>query len=422
MVLGMNEYLYTLLHLKAIIAEHSILSVGLLLAAGYILGKLFEQIRLPSITGYILAGLLMGDSVSGIITHEMSGSLHILTEIALGIIALTIGGEFSLDKIRRTGVKIITITVFEALFAFAFVTLFLLISGFEFHYALLLGTIAAATDSALTVIIVRDMRARGEFIDYLYGIVAFDDAISVILFSIVFSLITPFLTSIVMQGAALRGVMHAFIEILLSALLGFAGGYILNFTTRKKYKINEILLIAVSTLFIVIALSMAFRLSLLIASMVMGATLINLSSKNRRIFTILEPITPPLFALFFILAGTELNIAVFAGGTTVLYGLIYLVSRFAGKYTGVYFGALITRAPKGVKRYLGFCLFPQAGVAIGLALFLQTSPLLLQGSPEVQQMLVAIVNIILMTVFISELVGPVISRFGIVKGVDIERR
>jgi len=422
MVLGMNEYLYTLLHLKAIIAEHSILSVGLLLAAGYILGKLFEQIRLPSITGYILAGLLMGDSVSGIITHEMSGSLHILTEIALGIIALTIGGEFSLDKIRRTGVKIITITVFEALFAFAFVTLFLLISGFEFHYALLLGTIAAATDSAVTVIIVRDMRARGEFIDYLYGIVAFDDAISVILFSIVFSLITPFLTSIVMQGAALRGVMHAFIEILLSALLGFAGGYILNFTTRKKYKINEILLIAVSTLFIVIALSMAFRLSLLIASMVMGATLINLSSKNRRIFTILEPITPPLFALFFILAGTELNIAVFAGGTTVLYGLIYLVSRFAGKYTGVYFGALITRAPKGVKRYLGFCLFPQAGVAIGLALFLQTSPLLLQGSPEVQQMLVAIVNIILMTVFISELVGPVISRFGIVKGVDIERR
>ena len=422
MVLGMNEYLDTLLHFKVIIAEHSILSVGLLLAAGYILGKLFEQIRLPSITGYILAGLLMGDSVSGIITHEMSGSLHILTEIALGIIALTIGGEFSLDKIRRTGVKIITITVFEALFAFAFVTLFLLISGFEFHYALLLGTIAAATDSAVTVIIVRDMRARGEFIDYLYGIVAFDDAISVILFSIVFSLITPFLTSIVMQGAALRGVMHAFIEILLSALLGFAGGYILNFTTRKKYKINEILLIAVSTLFIVIALSMAFRLSLLIASMVMGATLINLSSKNRRIFTILEPITPPLFALFFILAGTELNIAVFAGGTTVLYGLIYLVSRFAGKYTGVYFGALITRAPKGVKRYLGFCLFPQAGVAIGLALFLQTSPLLLQGSPEVQQMLVAIVNIILMTVFISELVGPVISRFGIVKGVDIERR
>ncbi len=418
----MNEYLDALLHFKVVIAEHAILSVGLLLAAGYILGKLFERIRLPSITGYILAGLLMGESVSGIITHEMSGNLHILTEIALGIIALTIGGEFSLDKIKRTGVKIITITVFEAIGAFVFVTFFLTIAGFGIFYALLLGTIASATAPAATVIIVRELRARGEFIDYLYGVVAFDDAISVILFSIVFSLITPFLTSIVMQGAALRGVMHAFLEIILSALLGFAGGYILSFTTRKKYKVNEILLIAVSTLFIVIALSMAFRLSLLIASMAMGATLINLSLKNRRIFTILEPITPPLFALFFILAGTELNIAVFAGGTTVLYGFVFLVSRFAGKYTGVYLGALITRAPEGAKRYLGFCLFPQAGVAIGLVLFLQTSPLLLQSRPEVQQMLATIVNIILMTVFINELIGPVISRFGIVRGVDIERR
>ena len=191
MVLDMNEYLDALLHFKVIIAEHSILSVGLLLAAGYILGKLFEQIRLPSITGYILAGLLMGESISGIITPEMAGNLHVLTEIALGIIALTIGGEFSLDKIRRTGVKIITITVFEAVGAFVFVAFFLTITGFDIHYALLHGTIASATAPAATVIIVRELRTRGEFIDYLYGVVAFDDAISVILFSIVFSLIPP---------------------------------------------------------------------------------------------------------------------------------------------------------------------------------------------------------------------------------------
>jgi Kef-type K+ transport system membrane component KefB len=192
--------------------------------------------------------------------------------------------------------------------------------------------------------------------------------------------------------------------------------------TRKKYRVNEILLISISALFIVLALTMAFDLSLLIGSMFMGATLINLSPKNRRIFTTLEPVTPPLFALFFILAGAELNIAVFTGGLTLLYGSIYLVSRFAGKYTGVFVGTLATKSPAVVRRYLGFCLFPQAGVAIGLALFLQTSPLLLQSSPEVRQMLLSIVNIILMTVFINELIGPVISRFGIVKGVDIERR
>jgi Kef-type K+ transport system membrane component KefB len=411
-----------LLYFKSIIAQHSILSVGLLLAAGYILGKLFERIRLPSITGYILAGLLMGESISGIVTREMTGHLHILTEIALGVIALTIGGEFSLDKVRRTGVKIITITLFEAVGAFLFVTVFLIIAGLELHYALLLGTIASATAPAATLIIVRELRARGEFIDYLYGVVAFDDAISVILFSVVFSIITPFLTSLAVTTNAFGGVIHAFIEIVLSALLGFAGGCTLHLATRKKYKINEIMLIAVSSLFIVIALSMTFKLSLLIAAMFMGATLINLSAKNRRIFSILEPITPPLFALFFILAGAELNISVFAGGITLLYGFIYLMSRFAGKYTGVFLGALLTRAPTGVRRYLGFCLFPQAGVAIGLALFLQTSPVLQQSSPEIRYMLVSIVNIVLMTVFINELIGPVISRFGILKGVDIARR
>jgi len=409
-------------HFKNIIAEHSILSVGLLLAAGFILGKFFERIRLPSITGYILAGLLMGESISGIVTHEMTGNLHVLTEIALGIIALTIGGEFSLDKIRRTGVKIITITIFEAVGGFVFVSLFLTLAGFGLRYALLLGTIASATAPAATVIIVRELRARGEFIDYLYGVVAFDDAISVILFSIVFSLITPFLASLAIKPSVWKGIIHAFVEIIMSAILGFAGGWILHLTTKKKYKINEITLVAISSLFIVIALSMAFKLSLLIAAMLMGATLINLSSKNRRIFSILEPVTPPLFALFFILAGAELNIAVFAGGVTLVYGFIYLVSRFAGKFAGVFLGALVTRAPEGVRRYLGFCLFPQAGVAIGLALFLQTSPLLLQSSPEVRHMLESIVNIILMTVFINELIGPVISRFGIVKGVDIERR
>ena len=409
-------------HFKIIIAEHSILAVGLLLAAGFILGRLCERIRLPSITGYILAGLIMGESVSGIITHDMSESLHILTEIALGIIALTIGGEFSFDKIRRTGVKIITITVFEALFAFGFVAFILLISGFEFQYALLLGAIAAATDSAATVIIVRDMRVRGEFVDYLYGVVAFDDAIGVVLFSIIIPIVTPFILTTVPAGGVLQGTAFAVIEIAFSAILGFGGGYILSIATKKKYKINEILLISIATLFIVIALSKAFQLSLLITSMAMGATVINLSSKNRRIFTILEPVTPPLFALFFIIAGTELNTAVFAGGTTVLYGLIYLVSRFAGKYVGVYSGALITRSSASIKKYLGLCLFPQAGVAIGLALFLQTSPLLLQASPDARLLITTIINIVLMTVFISELIGPVISRFGIVKGVDIERR
>ncbi len=156
--------------------------------------------------------------------------------------------------------------------------------------------------------------------------------------------------------------------------------------------------------------------------MIMGTVLINLSSQNRRLFLILEPLTPPLFAFFFILAGTELNIDVFAGGIILLYGFIYLTSRFIGKYAGVYCGAVITKAPIKVRRYLGFSLFPQAGVAIGLSLFLQTSPAFSQSSPSTQHMLSTIINIILLTVLINEFIGPLISKFGIVKGLDIDRR
>jgi Kef-type K+ transport system membrane component KefB len=414
----MNDYLSSLLHVKQLIESQALLSVGLLLAAGYVLGKVFERIRIPAITGYIMAGLIMGKSISGIISAEMSQSLNILTEIALGTIALTIGAEFSLEKVRRTGTRVIIITVFEALFAFASVTFFLSITGFGLYYALLLGAIASATAPASTVIIVRELRARGEFVDYLYGVVAFDDAICVILFSVVFAVTAPLLAGIDTGIGVLTGVSHALIEIALSVMLGGAGGVILHHATRKKYRTNEILLIALSTMFIVIAVAIAFSLSLLIANMFMGATLINLSPRNRRIFQILEPVTPPLFALLFILAGTGLDLSVFSGGTTILYGLLYLASRLAGKYAGVYSAALITRAPGRVRRYLGLCLFPQEGVAIGLVLLLQTSPLLQLSGPVVRNTVSIIVNIILMNVFINALIGPVLTRSVLSKGID----
>jgi Kef-type K+ transport system membrane component KefB len=418
----MNEYLSSLAHFRQLMETQTLLSLGLLLAAGYILGKLLERIRIPAITGYIMAGLIMGRSISGIITPEMSESLNILTEIALGIIALTIGAEFSFDKVKRTGAGVIIITLFEALFAFLFVTFFLSITGFGLYYALLLGAIAAATAPASTVIIVRELRARGEFIDYLYGVVAFDDAVCVLLFSVVFSVAAPYLAGIDTGAGVLAGISHAVVEIFLSVFLGCAGGFILHLTTKKKYRTNEILLIALSALFLVIAFSMAFRLSLLIANMVMGSTLVNLSSRNRRIFDILEPVTPPLFALLFIIAGTGLDVSVFTGGTAILYGMLYLVSRFMGKYTGVYSGALIARAPVKIRRYLGLCLFPQEGVALGLALLIQTSPLLQLGGPTVQNTITIIINIILMNVFINALIGPLLTRSVLLKGVDTERR
>ena len=391
--------------------QHAILSVGILLLVGYFLGKLFETIRLPAITGYILAGLVLGNSVTGIINAHMGTSLSSITEIALGFIALTIGGEFSIAKIKQTGLPILVLTLFEAIFAYIFVTSFLILFGVTTPIAFLLGAISAATAPAATVVIIRELRARGKFVDYLYGVVAFDDAVCVILFSITFALVSPALTGVAAKGEIFLSIL----ELALSLAIGITGGFLIHMLTIKKYRINEIMLISLSILFLISSLSMIFHLSLLIANMAMGATIVNLSPKNRRIFTIIEPLTPPIFALFFILAGTQLDISIFANGTVVVLGIIYIASRFMGKFSGITLAGTITRVPKKIRTFLGFCLFPQAGVAIGLALFIQTYQISSSSLPELS----IIVNIVLFSVFLNELVGPIISKSGLKRGADL---
>jgi Kef-type K+ transport system membrane component KefB len=402
-------------------SKHIVFNIGLLLIAGYAAGKLAEKITLPAITGCIVVGLLMGESVLNLVSHELNDTLNSITDVALSFIALTIGAEFRIAKLKKVGTSILILTLFEALFAFICVTTILTIIGMNIKYSLILGSISAATAPAATVIIIKELRARGPFIDYLYGVVAFDDAACVILFSVIFSIVSPMLgsTGAVAHSGFLLGLFHAVKDLFLSILIGFAGGVALHLMIRKKYKLNEILIISVSAIFLCTAFAIVFHLSPLIANMVFGAVLVNLSNKNKKVFSVLEPVTPPLFALFFILAGMELNVSVLADGMVVLYGLIYIIARFGGKLTGVYFASKITSAPAEVKKYLGLCLFPQAGVAIGLVLFVETSPVLAQAGPLVRESLDLILNIVLVSVFINELFGPAISRYGIVKGAKL---
>ncbi len=402
--------------------EHVVFSVGILLFVGYFAGQLAEKINLPSITGFIITGLFLGDGVLGVVSHDMAHSLTSVTEIALGLIALTIGGEFSLTKIKKFGSKILVLTIFEALFAFIMVTTAMYLIGISFNFSIILGAVATATAPAATVIVIRQLRARGEFIDHLYGIVAFDDAVCVILFSIVFAIVSPEIAGHVAAGnhsGIFSGIFHAFSEIGFSIVLGTISGFILNLLIKNKYKLNEILIISLGIIFLNISIAIVLKLSLLIANMVLGAVLINLSPKNHKVFRVIEPITPPIFALFFVIAGTELDISVFTQGMVIVYGIVYLVSRFSGKYIGIFTGSMVTKANANIRKFLGFCLFPQAGVAIGLVLLVQTSPVLATAPPVVQEKLIMLVNIILFSVFVNELVGPAISKFGIVKGADL---
>ncbi len=394
-------------------AHHIIFSAGLLLVAGYIFGQLAEKIKLPTITGYILAGVLIGSSGLKMIRHENMEILYILSEITLSFIAVIIGGEFSFSKLKIYGKNIMILTLSQMLFTFFLVSFGLIIIGFSQYIGFILGAISAATAPAATVVIVEKLKARGKFVDYLYGIVALDDAGTVILFSIAFALSGSMIAQTDMH--LFSSILSAFKEIFVSILLGAAGGAIIHLATIKKRNINEIKIISLGVIFIVTSITISLHLSPLIANMTLGMVLINLNKKNARILFSFEPLTPPLYAIFFAIAGAELNLKIFQNKTILFAGFMFILLRFLGKYFGIFFSSSLLKLESNVKKYLGLSLLPQAGVAIGLVLFVQGSPLVAEAGISIKAEISEMTNIILMSVFCNEILGPPLSKFAVTK-------
>ncbi|NCC51836.1 MAG: hypothetical protein EOM20_11540 [Spartobacteria bacterium] len=416
----MQMLIEILIQIRDTFNHHVIFGVGVLLIIGYFVGKLAERVKLPAITGYIVAGLMLGDSVTGIIHTEMTDSLRTVTEVALGIIAITIGSEFSIRKIRRLGKGIIIITLTQLFFTFFAVSGALLLCGKTLPYALLLGAIASATAPAATVVIIQSLRARGDFVDTLYGVVALDDAGCVILFAVVLAWVGSVTGQVAGHAESmLMPLLHAFSEIGLSLLIGLIEGAALHLLTRNNRRTNELLIIVLGGIFVFTAIAISLRLSPLLANMMAGAVIINVSRRSHRVLQVVAPLTPPLYAAFFAIAGTELKLSIIASIPVLLIGAVYVLSRAAGKYGGVWMGAYLAKAPSKVRNYLGLSMLPQAGVAIGLVLMLQASPLAAHAPPEVKDMFLELANIVLFAVMVNELTGPPLSRFAIVRGADV---
>ncbi|MBN1782797.1 cation:proton antiporter [bacterium] len=417
----MGEIIDRFSHIRYLLHHHPMFTIGILLCAGYVLAKIVAKFKLPHITGFIIAGLFFGKTVSGVVSHEMGESFTIVTEVTLGLIALTIGGEFHWAKLRRLGGPVIVITLVQIAVTFLMVTLGLCIFRLEFPFALMLGVIASATAPAATVAIVQSLRARGRFVDYLYGVVALDDAGCVILFGIVFAFVGSMLGGTGGPAAFEPSmVLFALKEVFLSLVLGIAAGFLIHFSVRRNMNNNEILIISVGIIFISTAFAIVTHLSPLLTNMASGSVIINMSIRNHRIFRTIQPITPPIYALFFILAGTELDPRILLRSDILLLGTIYILFRAIGKYFGVYLGCRLSRAPSRTRRFLGFCMLPQAGVAIGLVLLIEASPMT-QSLPADQRLLIGdMVNIVLLSVFVNELVGPPLSKYAIIRGNEME--
>lgn len=414
----MDALVAHLVSLRDMMSHHPLFSVGILLVVGYFIGRLAGRVKLPEITGFIIAGLIMGEAVTGIVPVHMSESLTIVTEVALGLIALTIGSEFYLVKLKRLGKAIIFITFIQLLVTFGVVALGLFLFGLELPYALILGAVASATAPAATVAIVQSLRARGLFIDYLYGVVALDDVGCVLLFGVIFAVVSGNLGGGEQSG--FHQVVHALSEIGFSVLIGILSGFLIHAAAFRRKSSNEILIITLGLLFVFTAVAIVFNLSPLLMNMMAGAVIINMSPKNHRLFRILEPLTPPVYALFFVLAGLELQPAIIFRGDVLLLGSVYIIGRALGKYSGVFAGSLIMKTESRVRTYLGFCMLPQAGVAIGLILLIQVSPVVAALPGNAKIIIENMVNIVLLSVFINELVGPPLSKFAIIRGNEME--
>ena len=396
---------------------HPLLGIAVMLLGGYVLGRLAGALHLPEITGFVLAGLIMGGDVLGIVGDNAANELVVITEVALGIIAFTIGSELRAPKLRRMGETVGWITASQFVLTLALVTAALTATSMAWPIAALLGVIATTTSPAAVVHVVQETRARGRFVDTLFGTVALGDALSIAMFGI-FLALTPALLGGEIAIAGL--LMDAISELSVSVVFGVFVGTFIFLTTRRQSNSGEILILTLGFLFLSTAGSVAAGLSPLLTNMVAGATLANLSSANVRIFRSLEPLTPPVYALFFVLAGTKLSPAILGQTETLVFGGLFIAARAIGKIAGSALGATAAGQPPALRRWLGLGLMPHAGVALGLVLLLQAAPAF-ELIPDFQpETITTLVNIILMSVFVNEITGPVFAVFAIRRANQLE--
>ena len=401
----------------------ALLCIAICLAVGLLMSRIVKLVHLPNVTGYLVGGLLIGPILAlilgnnhGLISGEMLEGLKILTTLALGFIAFSIGGEFKLSAIKKIGGKIVTITFIQAFGALLFVMGGLFIVHFinptliDVPTILLLSAIATATAPAATLMVVRQYKARGPVTDALLPVVAFDDAIGLMLFSVCFALAEAIGAGKELTFVA--AVLEPIKEIVLSIVVGGAIGFVLGFMMRFfKSRANRLCLMLTAVL-LGVALSELIHLSSLLTCMMIGAVFANFRGDSVQILDGSERWTPPLFMIFFVLSGVELDLTVIP--IVGIVGVVYILCRSLGKYFGAYLGGAVTKAQPNVKKYLGITLLPQAGVAIGMAQLVQASAVL---SLDIKS---AVLTVVLTATLIYELVGPLLTKMALKKAGEIK--
>ena len=407
-----------------------LLSISISLLAGLLLSRLAKLAKLPAVTAYLVAGILVGPYCLGAFGVKGLGfvSMHdlekysILCDVALGFIAFSIGNEFRLNQLKKIGKQATIVGIFQAVVTTLLVDAALLLlhlampEKLPLEAAIVLGAIASATAPAATLMVVKQYKAKGPVTDILLPVVALDDAVGLVLFAISFGVAKAIGAGNVDLISVLA---EPILEVVGSLLLGAIMGLLFHFCERFFHSRSKRLSVSIAFVFMTIALSMLkfnvggihIGFSSLLVCMMLGTVFCNICDFSEELMERVDRWTAPLFVLFFVLSGAELELSVFTDVMIVLIGVVYILSRSAGKYSGAFLSAKMSGCDNNIVKYLGITLFPQAGVALGMAMKSQALGLEL-GS--------LISSITLFAVLVYELVGPMLTKIALTKAGDID--
>lgn len=381
--------------------------LGIVVLIGLICGKLAGKIHLPNVTGYLLGGLLFGPSVLNVLSSDVIGPMSIVSDIALAFVAFSIGLSFKKQYLKKLGATPFVIAALEASLAVVFVLAALLLAGVDLPMALMLSAIAAATAPAATVLVLKEYNAKGPVSEMLLSVVALDDAVALILFGFAASFAQTLLSGAGAQNL-LVSFTEPFLEVALSLTLGAVIGWLMAYPMKSFRTRGGKVSVLIGFILLASSLASLFGVSELLANMAAGAVFTNVSRDSLLGADLIDELTPPLYLMFFVLSGADLDLSILPSIGVV--GLIYVTFRVFGKLTGAYAGATIMKSPPVIKKYLGWMILPQAGVAIGLSTVAER--LVPAHGSEIK-------TIILAATLIFELFGPLMTKIALQKAGEI---
>jgi len=405
-----------------------LLSLSIALFAGLMLSRLAKVLQLPAVTAYLVAGILIGPyflgqlkiSGLGFISMEDIEQYGIISDVALGFIAFAIGNEFRLAQLKKIGKQATVVGIFQAVVTTVFVDAaliglhFLIPDKLPLPAAIVLGAVASATAPAATLMVVRQYKAKGPVTDILLPVVALDDAVGLVLFAVSFGIAKAMISG---KIDVISVILEPILEVVLSLGLGFVMGALFSFFEKFFHSRSKRLSMSVAFVFLTVALSMLkfeicgihVAFSSLLACMMLGTVFCNICDFSEELMDRMDRWTAPVLILFFVISGAELELSTFKDLTIVLIGIVYIVFRCLGKYFGAWGSSKATNCSPTIIKYLGITLFPQAGVALGMAL--KAEQLGAEGF--------IVANITLFSVLIYELVGPFLTKMALLKAGEI---